>query len=209
MLLGSNTKQGQGGGGNNPKNTVRYLLTKSQPPSILYELHRKLQPIPRKVPRKEPLRILRRLLPRALPRRIRRQRRLIPAALPVRVHLLLQRQQGLRRADAKARMAARVGAHRVVGVFLQRDMDLLAGGADVEPGQLVGLRGGDGARGQAEGRGVEGFGFVEGVVGDCYVDVVEACDERPLGAAVSGGHGGGDGELCMVQFCGEMVWFRE
>lgn len=149
----------------------------------------KLEPIPRKIPRKEPLRILRPLGPRTNTRRVRRGGGINPAAQEVSVDALLQGEQGLGRADAEARVARCVGRDAVVVVFWQGDVDLLARGADVEPGELVGLRRGHGAGGQAQGGGVEGLGLVEGAFRDCQVDVVKACDEwlcRWLG--VGGGH---------------------
>lgn len=85
-------------------------------------------------------------------------------------------------------MARGVRRDAVVVVLGQGDVDLLARGADVEPGELVGLRGGHGARGQAQGGGVEGLGVVEGAVRYCQVDMVQACDEW-LCRGVGVGHG--------------------
>lgn len=78
---------------------------------------------------------------------------------------LLQGKEGLWRADAEARVARGVARDAVVVVLGQGDVHLLARGADVEPGELLGLRGRDGAGRQAQGGGVEGFGLVEGAVG--------------------------------------------
>lgn len=102
---------------------------------------------------------------------------------------LLQREQGLGRADAEARVARCVGRDAVVVVLGQGDVDLLARGADVEPGELVGLRRGHGAGRQAQGGGVEGLGLVEGSMGNREVDMMKSCDEwlcRWLGV---GSHG--------------------
>lgn len=85
---------------------------------------------------------------------------------------LLQGEQGLGRADAEARVARCVGRDAVVVVLGQGDVDLLARGADVEPGELVGLRRGHGAGRQAQGGGVEGLGLVEGAVRYGQVDVM-------------------------------------
>lgn len=63
------------------------------------------------------------------------------------VDALLQRQQGLGRPDPETRVARERRIDVVAVVLGQGDVDLLARGADVEPGELVGLRGGDGARG--------------------------------------------------------------
>lgn len=138
---------------------------------------------------------------------------------------LLQRKQGLWRADAEARVARCVARDAVVVVLGQGDVHLLARGADVEPGELVyflsvtcygsrgdifwdvskrvqrlgdyssermgrtGLRCGHGAGRQAQGVGVEGFGLVEGAMGDRQVDVMQACDEWLCGRlGVGGGH---------------------
>lgn len=56
------------------------------------------------------------------------------------------------------------------------DVDLLARGADVEPGEGVALEGGHGAGGQAEGVSVKGCGGGEGEGGDHEVYVVDAGD---------------------------------
>lgn len=85
----------------------------------------------------------------------------------------------------------------------ERDMDLLAGGADVEPGEGFALQVRDGARCEAEGVGVEGRGEMEGLRGDDEVDVVEAGDH-----VGGGGGGGGVGALgrvvgrCEVKYYG-------
>lgn len=135
-------------------------------------LDRKLEPIPREIPSKEPLRILRPLGPRTNPRCVRRGGGINPAAQEVSVDALLQGKQGLGRADAEARVARGVGRDAVVVVLGQGDVDLLARGADVEPGELVGLRRGDGAGRQAQGGGVEGLGLVEGAMRYGQVDVM-------------------------------------
>lgn len=55
-------------------------------------------------------------------------------------------------------------------------MHLLAGGPDVEPGEVVDAVRGDRAGGQAEGVAVEGGGVGEGARGDEEVDVGYAGD---------------------------------
>lgn len=89
----------------------------NHPFSPFIVLDRKLQPIPRKIPSKEPLRILRPLGPRADTRRVRSSGGIIPAALEVGVDALLQRKQGLWRADAEARVARGVARDAVVVVL--------------------------------------------------------------------------------------------
>lgn len=179
---------------------------------------RKLKPVPREIARKKTLRILLGRRPGRLPHCVRRQGRPVPAAQPVAVDALLQLEQRRGRPDAEARVAVGVGrpeGRDVVGVLGQRDVHLLARGANVEPEELLRLGDGHGPRGQAQRVGVEGLGEREGVIRDGDVDVVQARDEgargRVFGVVVRGaiigrgGTGTHDGGIVVFGPAGRVV----
>lgn len=93
-----------------------------------------------------------------------------------------QLDQLLRRAEFETRVSRRLGGF----VRPRCDVHLLAGRADVEPGEVVDAVRGDGARGEAQGGAVEGGGVGEGAGGD---------EEVYVGYAGDHGWRGSDGRL--------------